>query len=258
MNRRSFIAAASAGVATVSHAQSSKRSIIALSWVRLRNSPDQQMQRTRDFTTQTVLPAYKRAGSGPIGVFSNMIGPASPSILVVAAYPDLASIDTLEQKLMEDKEFRKSAEAFNSMPGLSYQRAERSLLRAFETMPKIEVPPTEGRNANRVFELRTYESNNALTLHRKIKMFDNGEIGIFRRLNMNPVFFGETIVGANMPNLTYMLGFDSMAAREKAWQAFGQDPEWQKMRSEPGVSDGEVVSNISNWIVSPLPGSDIR
>ena len=61
-----------------------------------------------------------------------------------------------------------------------------------------------------------------------------------------------------MPNLTYMLGFDSLAAREKAWSAFGQDSEWQKMRSQPGVSDAEVVSNISNLIVSPMEGSDIR
>ena len=159
---------------------------------------------------------------------------------------------------MADKEFRKAAEAYNSAPGLAYQRAERSLLRAFESIPNVEVPSTDGRTGNRIFELRTYESNNALTLYRKVKMFDNGEIGIFRRLNMVPVFFGETIVGTNMPNLTYMLGFDSLAAREKAWSAFGQDPEWQKMRVQPGVGDAEVVSNISNWILSPLPGSDIR
>ncbi|MCW5980426.1 MAG: NIPSNAP family protein [Bryobacteraceae bacterium] len=258
MYRRNFLAAAAAGAAVPLSAQAPKKSIVALSWIRFRNSPDQQMQRTREFVTQSFLPAYKRAGSGPIGVFSNAIGPDSPSMLVVSSYPDLASIDALEQKLMADREFRKAAEAYNSMPGLGYQRAERSLLRGFDSMPNIEVPPTEGRTANRIFELRTYESNNAFTLRRKMKMFDDGEIGIFRRLNMLPVFFGETIVGTNMPNLTYMLAFDSLAAREKAWQAFGQDPEWQKMRVLPGLSDSEVVSNISNWIVSPLPGSDIR
>ena len=224
----------------------------------MRNSADQQMQRIRDYLSQSLVPAFKRAGSGPVGLFSVSIGQGSPSVLVVISFPDLASIDSMEEKLTTDKEFRKAAEAYNTAPGLAYQRAEQSLLRAFDSAPNIEVPPTEGRTGNRVYELRMYESNNALTLSRKIKMFDSGEIGIFRRLNMAPVFFGETIFGTNMPNLTYMLGYDSMAAREKAWTAFGQDPEWQKMRSQPGVSDAEVVSNISNWIMSPLQGSDIR
>jgi hypothetical protein len=89
-------------------------------------------------------------------------------------------------------------------------------------------------------------------------MFDDGEIAIFRRLGLTPVFFGQTLIGANMPNLTYMLAFDNLAAREKAWQAFAQDPEWQKLRAQPGLSDAEIVSNISNSILRPLPGSDIR
>ena len=75
---------------------------------------------------------------------------------------------------------------------------------------------------------------------------------------MAPVFFGETIAGRNMPNLTYMLAFDDLAAREKAWGAFGSSPDWQKLRSQPGLSDGEIVSNISNVLVTPTPASMIK
>ena len=106
--------------------------------------------------------------------------------------------------------------------------------------------------------MRTYESNSLTTLQRKIHMFDESEIAIFRRHNMLPVFFGETIAGRNMPNLTYMLAFDDLAAREKAWKAFGGDPDWKKLRSTPGLTDGEIVSNISNSILQPLAQSDIR
>jgi len=38
-------------------------------------------------------------------------------------------------------------------------------------------------------------------------------IAIFRRAGLQPVFFGETLIGAKMPNLTYMLVFENMAAR---------------------------------------------
>jgi hypothetical protein len=55
-----------------------------------------------------------------------------------------------------------------------------------------------------------------------------------------------------------MLGYDDLAARDKLWRAFGSDPEWQKLRSQPGYSDAEIVSNISNTILRPLPFSMIR
>ena len=125
-------------------------------------------------------------------------------------------------------------------------------------MPQVQPPPTEGRTGGRIFEVRTYESNNLSTLARKIDMFNSGEIGVFKKLGMHPVFFGETLIGPKMPNLTYMLSFDDLAAREQKWRAFGADPDWKKLRETPGWADAEIVSNISNIMVSPLPFSDIR
>jgi hypothetical protein len=89
-------------------------------------------------------------------------------------------------------------------------------------------------------------------------MFGDGEIDIFRRVGMTPVFFGQTIVGPRMPNLTYMLAFDDLAAREKLWNVFSADPEWQKMRNGPDTTNPEIVSNITNVILRPLPFSPIR
>jgi hypothetical protein len=75
---------------------------------------------------------------------------------------------------------------------------------------------------------------------------------------MHPVFFGEMISGTKMPNLVYMLAFESMAARDAAWSAFGSDPAWKELRTKPGNSDAEIVSNITNSILRPLPFSPIR
>ncbi len=137
-------------------------------------------------------------------------------------------------------------------------RMESSILRAFESIPDIEVPPGDAKRKPRIFELRTYESNSARASKTKIKMFNDAEIKIFRRSGMLPVFFGETLIGRNLPNLTYMLAYDDLAARDKVWSAFGADPEWQKLRSTPGLTDAEIVSNISNALLRPLPFSPIR
>jgi hypothetical protein len=55
-----------------------------------------------------------------------------------------------------------------------------------------------------------------------------------------------------------MLAFDDLSHREQAWKAFAGDPEWQKLRATPGLSDAEIVSNISSAILRPLPFSPIR
>jgi hypothetical protein len=89
-------------------------------------------------------------------------------------------------------------------------------------------------------------------------MFNKGESQIFERLNMRPVFFGETVVGPRQPNLTYMLSFDDLAARDNLWHSFGVDPEWRALSSHPEMKDPEIVANISNAILRPLAFSLIR
>ncbi len=259
MKRRSFFGAAAAfGAASAQTTSSKRKAIVEVTRIQMRNSKDQQMRRTRDFVSKTVAPALRRAGSGPVGIFSNQIGADSPYMLVVASYPSLAAMEQIQGKLGKDSELREAAMEYYGMEGLGFQRVEKSLLRGFESVPDIAVPRTDENRPSRIFELRIYESDSFATLARKVGMFNDGEVALFRKVNMLPVFFGEALYGPKMPNLTYMLAFDNMAAREEAWGNFVNHPEWKKMRVLPGLTDAEVVSNISNSILRPLPGSDIR
>jgi hypothetical protein len=233
------------------------RSVIELRWIQMRTTQENQMQRTSDYLEKGAMPALRRAGAGPIGYFGSVIAPESPFILGVSQFPSVAAWESIREKQSHDPEYLKAREAYNSASGRAYERQEVSLLRCFPSIPAIEVPqPLE--NGSRIFELRQYESPNLSTLARKVHMFDEGEIAIFRKNGMRPVFFGEMLAGTKMPNLVYMLAFDNMAAREAAWSAFGADPAWKELRSKPGYSDAEIVSNITNSILRPLPFSQIR
>lgn len=259
MKRRPFVAGAAAlSLSASSSAAQSRpgRAILELRRIQLRNGAE--LQRTTDFFGKHFLPAAQRAGIGPMGFFNAVIAEKAPFVLAVLSYPSLAAMETATEKLAADKEFSKAFDDYNSLTELSYDRMESSLLRAFRTIPTIEVPDTQGRTSPRIFELRTYESNNWKAGQRKIAMFDDDEIRIFRKTGLLPVFFGETIVGQNMPNLTYMLAFDSLAAREANWSRFVADPDWQKLRAKPELADALIVSNISNAILRPLPFSPIR
>jgi len=216
-----------------------------------------QTRRTEEFLHKCYLPVAQRLGIGPLGFFGAVIAPESPFVLALTSYPSPGAFVESLARMAEDKEFQSGFDEYNSLTELSYIRMENSLLRAFDSRPALAIPPA-GKRAPRLFELRTYESNNAKAGQRKIRMFNEGEAAIFERLGMGPVFFGETLVGRQLPNLTYMLSFESMAARDKLWGAFGADPEWQKLRAQPGYADAEIVSNISNMILRPLEFSPIR
>jgi hypothetical protein len=74
-------------------------------------------------------------------------------------------------------------------------------------------------------------------------------------VGLNPVFFGQSFAGTLLPNLTYMLGFDSPEAMKAAWDAFLAHPEWAAMKADPKYAD--TVSRITNLILRPMAGSQI-
>jgi hypothetical protein len=233
-----------------------QRAILELRYFHLRSG--RQVEKTTAYLQHGLVPAVERAGIKPFGCFNALIAPDTPFMLTLASYPSMTAFDAGREKLAADKEFQTAVDEFNTIGELSYIRMESSLLSAFPSLPAVTPPPAAGKPAARVFEIRTYESPTDKGLARKIQMFGGGEFDIFRRLHMLPVFAGQTIVGTRMPNLTYMLAFDNLAARESCWSAFSADPEWQKLRTTGGIPDGELVSNTTNTIVRALPFSPIR
>ena len=135
-------------------------------------------------------------------------------------------------------------------------RIEKILYKNFKYLPVIEVPKQKMDNSGRIYEVRIYESHSLKAAKKKIEMFnEGGEIEIFKKTGLNPVFFGETIAGPMMPNLTYMLVFDDMADRDKNWKVFVNSPEWKELSGDMQYKD--TVSNISDIILSPASCSQI-
>ena len=245
------------GAASSSAQTAPKSAYYELRYFRMRTEHSEQSRRTTEFLTKSYMPAAKRAGAGPIGLFGASIAPNAPFILRIASYPSLAAMEAAREKLAGDADYQKALADYNANPDPGFMRMESWLLRAFDSFPAIETGPANA--ARRIFELRTYESLNESTLQQKIKMFGaGGEIGIFRSCGMQPVLFGEAVVGANMPHLSYMLAFENLAAREKLWAVFSASPDWQKLRTNPEYSSPALVTNIGNAILTPVQGSDIR
>jgi len=168
--------------------------------------------------------------------------------------PDQAA--TLSERLAADPEHQKAGADYLAAPASDpvYDRIEISLHGAIAVLPKLEKPDT---TKPRLLNLRIYESHNERAARKKIEMFNEHELPIFRRVGLNPVFFGETLIGSKMPNLTYMLVFPDDAERKAAWGRFGADDGWKKLKAVPEYADKEIVSHITNKILTPAPYSGI-
>ena len=200
------------------------------------------------------IAAMNRLGVGTVGVINVMNGPNNPSLWVLLVHPSLESVATLSSRLLVDKEHVEKAAGFINaeLSDPAYVRYESSVMVAFKGMPKLEVPAKK----DRLFELRIYESHTEKASKKKVEMFnEGGEIELFRKTGLTPVFFGETVIGRNMPNLNYMLVFDNMTDRDARWKVFVASPGWKTLSSDPQYKD--TVSNITDIILRPTPYSQI-
>jgi NIPSNAP protein len=260
MHRREFLTATA--VAAVSPiptldglAQSATRQYIELRRYHLLPGPKQQAFTT--FVGQVLIPAMNRAGVGKVGAFTVVYGENAPSLLLVLAHDSLETVVSLRDRLASDAEYARAGAAILDSPlaDPAFVRVESSLLRAFEAMPTVEPSPKAATPTPRIYEMRTYESHSNRAALNKLRMFNAGEVPIFRRAGLTPAFFGETLIGPGMPSLTYMLTFADMAARDKAWSEFSNDPEWKSLSADPQYRDN--VSAISDIILRPTGYSQL-
>jgi hypothetical protein len=223
----------------------------------MRNGP--QVKLAHDYFREALVPALNRLGISPVGVFNVEIGPDSPSFYVLIPSASLETLVTIESHLNRDADYLKAGATFLNAPSQqpAYIRRESSLMVAFEGKPQLVVPPATAEHRSRMFELRTYESPTDQDHVRKVEMFNSGEFDVFEKAGFWEVFYGDTLIGSRLPNLTYMLGFEDLADRTKKWEAFRSAPEWKKLSTSPRYAFEEIVSNITNVILNPAPYSQI-
>ncbi len=258
MKRREFLAAsiAAGAVAMPGAAQTSMQMYYEFSRYRVVNNSANG--RFESYWEKAAIPALNRLGIQPVGVFRPKFGSYGLDYYVLIPHPSLESFETAWDKVAADAEYQVVGAEFID-PVMSepiYFRIETNLMRAFKELPAIEIAKNVKGTRGRIFELRIYESHSRHKAKLKVEMFnEGGEISIFKETGLNPVMFGETLAGENMPNLTYMLGFENMAEHDAAWEAFRTSEGWSKLRVNPRYAD--TVSGITDIILSPAGCSQI-
>jgi NIPSNAP len=228
-------------------AVSGKRTrIYALETFKLKNGT--QLPRLHEYFSQTLLPWMSKIHNGPKIFLEALVAPHMPQVAVIYGFASLDEMWSVRTKVTNDSELMKTADALESGPEPAFESLDTTLLEATDYSPEIAIA-TEAAKPPRLFELRVYHSPTYRQLKALHERFAGPEIRIFHRVGVRPMFYSSTLVGQNLPNLTYLIPFDDLAAREKAWNAFNADPEWVKVRKESIDRSGQIASviQISLW-----------
>src|SRR5918992_1797197 len=106
-----------------------------------------------------------------------------------------------------------------------------------------------------IYELRIYE-----TVPGKLPAlndrFAKHTLGFFKKHGIHVVGFWTEDIGPSN-QLVYMLGFDSLADREKKWTAFQADPGWSQVRAA-SEKNGPINARVRNMILRPTNYSPMQ
>lgn len=211
-----------------------------------------------EYVKDFLMPALHKNGIGTVGVFKAIANDTAAIKLLYVLMPvkSLNMIGEINQKLLVDKSLAGSEYVNTLHDAPAYNRMEVIILKQFHLAGQLTAPALKSPKSERVYELRSYESASEKIFRNKLHMFNEGdEIGIFKKLNFNAVFYGEVIAGGRMPNLMYMTSFENREDRNAHWKAFSTDPDWKKLSGIQEYKNN--VSKIDITFLRPAEYSDL-
>ena len=190
------------------------------------------------FAEQT-MGFFKKHGIGMLGFWTAEIG-TSNQLTYILKFDSMADREAKWGAFQADGEWQE-VRASTEKDGPFTVSIRNTFLRTtpYSPEPKIDT---------NVQEMRVY---NAMPgkLPALNDRFANHTTGLFEKHGITNGGYWTEDVGTNN-KLVYMLGYANLGDREKAWAAFGADPEWQKARAA-SEANGPLVSQSQSTILRP-------
>jgi hypothetical protein len=210
------------------------------------------------YLQKALIPALNAYGINAVGVFTEPEAKDGPAVWVLIPHASMASVAWVTTSLNAQAAVLGAAGDYLTAPtkdNPAFDRLDSWLLLAFAGMPQLAVPALAKSGAARIFELRTYDSFSEATGRKKVDMFNAGEIGAMKEVDLSPVFYGEAVLGRDLPHLAYMLCSPDRATHDKNWKRFAEHPVWIALKGDKQY-DG-TVSKVSSRFLVPAAFSQI-
>lgn len=196
-----------------------------------------QQTRMADWLGNSLIPALAKQNAGPIVALEAVFAPSVPAIKLFVGYDSFAQIEAVQNRIGADPALKAAWQKIEASEA-PFESRRSDILETTGYSPAVVEPKVE---KPRYYEVRIYHASTEWQLSAINDRFTGATMRLFHAHGIEPLFLTTARFGSNMPNVTYVIPWDSLAAREKAWDSFNADPDWIKARKESIDKGGQIV-----------------
>ena len=204
-----------------------------------------QMTHLRSYIADGLLPCMDQLRNTPRMCLEAIVAPHTPQTLLLTVYSSFNEMLEARTLIASDPRVRRAWAGIESAQVLDDVRSHVLIV----SEESVRFPAESALAKSGLFEVRTWHA----------PAWREGpppEVGsVLSRIGIHPIVAGATAAGEHLPRFTYVVPFDSLAARQQAWARLDGDAQWTEMQRESITRYGSSVRTTAKAIYTLAPYS---
>src|SRR5215472_1205096 len=206
-----------------------------------------QVPHLRSYIADTLLPCMDQLRNTPKMCLEAIVAPHTPQTLLLTVYSSFNEMLDVRARIASDTRVRRAWAGIESARVLDDVRSH--VLIVGEEL--VRFPAASAFVKSGLFEVRTWHA----------PAWQGGPApefsSVLSRIGVDPIVAGATVAGEHLPRFTYVVRFDSLAARQQTWAKLDGDAQWREMQRESVTRFGSGVRATAKAIYKLAPYSPL-
>lgn len=195
----------------------------------------------RSYIADALLPSMRQMRASPRMCLEAIVAPRTPQTLLLAGYSSFDEMLEERAHIASDPRVGRAQAEIESAQVLDEVRSQVLIVNE-ESLRWPAAPVKSG-----LFEVRTWHA----PAWREGPPPDFSSV--LHRIGIHPIVAGATAAGEHLPRFTYVVPFDSLAARQQAWAQLDGDAQWMEMQRESIARHGSGARTTAMAIYELAP-----
>ena len=204
-----------------------------------------QVTRLRSYIADALLPCMAQLRNIPRMCLEAIVAPHTPQTLLLAVYPGFNEMLEVRTRITSDPRVSRARAKIESSQVLDDVRSDVLIV----SEESVRFPAESAFAKSALFEVRTWHA----PAWREGPPSDLSSL--LSRIGIHPIVAGAKAAGEHLPRFTYVVPFDSLAARQQAWARLDGDAQWTEMQRESIAKYGSGARTTAKAIYQLAPYS---
>lgn len=180
------------------------------------------------------------------------------TLIYLLAHKSVEDAQASFKAFRDDPEWKKAFEESHK-DGVIVKEVISQFLQPTDYSPVVSLDPAKNVAAGSVYELRIYTTNDGKLPNLNARFRDH-TMRLFKKHGIENFLYATPVDEEQGKNtLVYFIAHKSLEDAKRSWDAFRQDPEWQKVAAE-SQKDGRILvpGGVKSIYLTPTDFSPIR